>query len=194
MISGSLVQGLDARTRQGDGAARRWTDGAQLVRCQRHASDEESCGEIFTRSFSAAIADLKTRYGDDPSKWRWGTAHYAKGGHRPFGEVDLLRRVFNVEVESSGGPFTLDRGYTQFTMMTIPTPTPTPRAIAGFSISVISTARPTFRPPANRGMCSPATTATSPGSGPMCSRSKFPQLASRNRMASGPSVRGNELK
>jgi penicillin amidase len=42
-----------------------------------------------------------------------GAAHYAKGAHRPFGEVNLLRRFFNVEVESSGGPFTLDRGYTQ---------------------------------------------------------------------------------
>jgi penicillin amidase len=26
---------------------------------------------------------------------------------------NLLRGIFNVEVESSGGPFTLDRGYTQ---------------------------------------------------------------------------------
>lgn len=87
--------------------ARNWCDVTDT-------SDEESCSEIFTRSFSAAIADLKTRYGDDASKWRWGTAHYAKGGHRPFGEVGLLRRFFNVEVESGGGPFTLDRGYTQF--------------------------------------------------------------------------------
>jgi penicillin amidase len=86
--------------------ARNWCD-------VKDSSEAEDCGEIMTRSFSAAIADLKERYGDDPAKWRWGAAHYAKGAHRPFGQVNLLRGIFNVEVESSGGPFTLDRGYTQ---------------------------------------------------------------------------------
>ena len=75
--------------------------------------DEESCDLIVADAFEAAVADLKGRYGEDASKWRWGQAHYAKGAHRPFGEVGLLRRFFNVEVESGGGPFTLDRGRTQ---------------------------------------------------------------------------------
>tara|TARA_R110002020_G_scaffold34066_26_gene103732 strand:- start:4772 stop:7237 length:2466 start_codon:yes stop_codon:yes gene_type:complete len=74
---------------------------------------EENCDQIVAEAFEAAIADLSGRYGEDSGKWRWGQAHYAKGAHRPFGEVDALKRFFNVEVESGGGPFTLDRGYTQ---------------------------------------------------------------------------------
>ena len=34
----------------------------------------------------------------------------AEGRHRPFSEVPVLRRIFDVEVPSPGGPFTLDRG------------------------------------------------------------------------------------
>jgi acyl-homoserine lactone acylase PvdQ len=46
--------------------ARNWCD------VKDTAPRRKSCGEIMTRSFSAAIADLKERYGDDPAKWRWG--------------------------------------------------------------------------------------------------------------------------
>ena len=74
---------------------------------------EESCDQIVAEAFDAAVSDLSARYGADPAKWRWGAAHYAKGAHRPFSEVGALRRFFNVEVESGGGPFTLDRGRTQ---------------------------------------------------------------------------------
>jgi len=86
--------------------ARNWCD-------VKTTETEESCDQIVMTAFEAAIADLSTRYGEDSSKWRWGQAHYAKGVHRPFGEVSLLKRFFNVEVESGGGPFTLDRGRTQ---------------------------------------------------------------------------------
>jgi penicillin amidase len=86
--------------------ARNWCD-------VKSTPDEESCDQIVTDAFGAAVAELSERYGEDPASWRWGQAHYAKGAHRPFGEVSLLRRFFNVEVESGGGPFTLDRGRTQ---------------------------------------------------------------------------------
>jgi len=91
---------LDGKT------ARNWCD-------VKTTEAEESCDQIVVAAFEAAISDLSTRYGEDSSKWRWGQAHYAKGAHRPFGEVSLLKRFFNVEVESGGGPFTLDRGRTQ---------------------------------------------------------------------------------
>ncbi|MDF1609518.1 penicillin acylase family protein [Hoeflea sp. YIM 152468] len=86
--------------------ARNWCD-------DKATEAEESCEAIVTEAFAAAISDLTARYGEDASKWRWGQAHYAKGKHSPFGEVAALRRFFNVEVESGGGPFTLDRGRTQ---------------------------------------------------------------------------------
>ena len=82
--------------------------------CNDQTTDvEETCDQIVALAFDAAITELSSRYGDDSSRWRWGEAHYAKGAHRPFGEVPALRRFFNVEVESGGGPFTLDRGRTQ---------------------------------------------------------------------------------
>jgi penicillin amidase len=95
-----LARLLDGET------ARNWCD-------VKSTPDEESCDQIVTDAFGAAVAELSERYGEDPASWRWGQAHYAKGAHRPFGEVSLLRRFFNVEVESGGGPFTLDRGRTQ---------------------------------------------------------------------------------
>lgn len=100
-IRGKVVERLlDGET------ARNWCD-------VKSTEDEENCEQIVGEAFDAAVADLSSRYGDDAGKWRWGEAHYAKGAHRPFGEVALLRRFFNVEVESGGGPFTLDRGRTQ---------------------------------------------------------------------------------
>ncbi|MBC7282372.1 penicillin acylase family protein [Hoeflea sp.] len=89
-----------------DQSARNWCD-------IKGTDTEENCDEIVAGAFNAAIDDLTARYGAEPEAWRYGKAHYAKGAHRPFGEVDALRRFFNVEVESGGGPFTLDRGYTQ---------------------------------------------------------------------------------
>ena len=91
---------LDGKT------ARNWCD-------VKSTGNEEACDQIVLGAFEAAVADLFARYGEDSSKWRWGQAHYAKGAHRPFSEVSLLKRFFNVEVESGGGPFTLDRGRTQ---------------------------------------------------------------------------------
>jgi len=84
--------------------ARNWCDDVKTT------ETEESCDQIVIEAFGAAIAELSTLYGEDSSKWRWGQAHYAKGQHSPFGEVAALRRFFNVEIESAGGPFTLDRG------------------------------------------------------------------------------------
>lgn len=93
-----------ARLLDGD-TARNWCD-------IKTTEDEETCDTIVAEAFDTAIADLEARYGADSSKWRWGEAHYAKGAHRPFGEVAVLKRFFNVEIESGGGPFTLDRGVT----------------------------------------------------------------------------------
>jgi penicillin amidase len=110
------------------------------------------------------LPSLSERYGEDPASWRWGQAHYAKGAHRPFGEVGLLRRFFNVEVESGGGPFTLDRGRTQVYRTTrIPMPTPMPPAIAASSTWPISIAPPTSRRPDSQATCSRATTMISRG-------------------------------
>lgn len=86
--------------------ARNWCD-------RKSTAAIEACGQALVASLDDAMADLKSRYGDDMADWKWGKAHYARGAHRPFADVDALSWLFNVEVESGGGPFTLDRGLSQ---------------------------------------------------------------------------------
>lgn len=84
--------------------------------CDRSQSEAvESCGDVLAMALATALNDLEERYGSDRNAWRWGKAHVAIGDHTPFGRVAVLRRLFNVEIESPGGPYTLNRGRTDFT-------------------------------------------------------------------------------
>lgn len=74
----------------------------------------EGCGDVLAAALQAALADLEQRFGDDRTEWSWGAAHVALSEHRPFGDVPLLDRFFNIEVASPGGPYTLNRGRTDF--------------------------------------------------------------------------------
>ncbi|TPW32884.1 penicillin acylase family protein [Pararhizobium mangrovi] len=89
----------------GSDPARDWCD-------EKGTRAHETCGDVLATALSQALADLATRYGPDRSAWRWGTAHMARGEHRPFSRVPGLAKLFDVEVPSPGGPFTLDRGVT----------------------------------------------------------------------------------
>ncbi|MEX3009517.1 penicillin acylase family protein [Hoeflea sp. TYP-13] len=89
-----------------DGKAQRdWCD-------DRSTQGGESCADILAESLDRAIADLQRRYGDNREKWSWGAAHKSAGAHSPFSRVPFLNAIFDVKVESPGGPFTLDRGRT----------------------------------------------------------------------------------
>ena len=68
----------------------------------------ETCADLIARSFTLALADLKQRYGEDPAKWLWGTAHYARSEHRPFTRVPSLARFFDVTVPVPGDSFTVN--------------------------------------------------------------------------------------
>ncbi len=71
---------------------------------------------MLAAALNAALAELRDRYGPDRTKWRWGRAHRALSEHRPFGAVPCLARCFNVEVDSGGGNYTLNRGEADFEM------------------------------------------------------------------------------
>lgn len=75
---------------------------------------KETCPIILADSLAKAIKEIAEKQGDDWQKWRWGKAHIALGAHRPFSRVGPLARLFNVSVESAGGPYTLRRGQTDF--------------------------------------------------------------------------------
>ncbi|MEK9968990.1 MAG: penicillin acylase family protein [Ferrovibrio sp.] len=69
-----------------------------------------SCAELITEALDRALDDLKIRYGADMSRWRWGEAHAARGQHRPFSNIPVLRRFFEVSVPTGGDAFTINVG------------------------------------------------------------------------------------
>jgi len=72
----------------------------------------EDCAAIARQAFDAALADLKSRYGEDWTAWLWGDAHIAFHQHQPFGHIPVLKNVFNRFIPANGGPYTVDRGNT----------------------------------------------------------------------------------
>ena len=89
------------------GTARDWCD-------NRDTETKESCTIILSQTFDATLAELKSKYGAKWQDWKYGVAHISYSEHRPFGKVNPLSKVFNVTVESGGGPYTLHRGQTDF--------------------------------------------------------------------------------
>ena len=77
--------------------------------------DTEDCGAVLAGALADAVRDLEARFGDNRDGWRWGAAHRAHNLHRPFGSISLLAGFFNIEIESDGGNFTLNRGAMTFT-------------------------------------------------------------------------------
>lgn len=75
---------------------------------------KETCSEVLAGSLATALKEIAKDQGDDWRNWRWGKAHIALGAHRPFARVGPLAGLFNVSVESAGGPYTLRRGQTDF--------------------------------------------------------------------------------
>ncbi len=89
---------LNDKDRQG-----RWCDNART-------KGAETCDELLAAALDAALADLRKRYGEDMSAWRWGTAHFARHEHRPFGRVSWLAPWFDITVPTPGDAFTVNVG------------------------------------------------------------------------------------
>ena len=74
----------------------------------------ETCDQLLSASLESALADLRKRYGEDMSLWRWGTAHYARHEHRPFGRVSWLAPLFDITAPTPGDPYTVNVGRSRF--------------------------------------------------------------------------------
>ena len=71
---------------------------------------QETCAEILPRALDLALADLKRRYGEDRTQWRWGDAHFALSEHRPFGRQAQLAKLFDIHVPTPGDTYTVNVG------------------------------------------------------------------------------------
>lgn len=65
----------------------------------------ESCQDQSSLAMDDATRYLEATYGNDPTQWRWGKAHHARMKHRPLSDVGPLHRLFGLDVEMGGGPF-----------------------------------------------------------------------------------------
>lgn len=70
----------------------------------------ETCEEIAASALDEALAQLENEYGSSVASWRWGRAHPAVHSHLPLGYFGRIPSwMFNLEHESSGGNYTLQR-------------------------------------------------------------------------------------
>ncbi len=74
----------------------------------------ETCDQLLSASLESALADLRKRYGEDMSLWRWGSAHFARHEHRPFGRVSWLAPLFDITAPTPGDPYTVNVGRSRF--------------------------------------------------------------------------------
>jgi penicillin amidase len=69
-----------------------------------------SCAQQSSQALTRALDRIAAEQGDDASAWRWGRAHPALSSHRPFGNVAMLARFFDVSVPTGGDPWTVNVG------------------------------------------------------------------------------------
>ena len=67
----------------------------------------ETCDQIVNESFDSALDDLEKRYGSNVSSWRWDTAHFARSEHRPFSNVPILSKLFEIRTPTAGDTYTV---------------------------------------------------------------------------------------
>lgn len=70
----------------------------------------KGCADQSNEALTRALVRLQAQHGDDVERWRWGAAHPALSSHRPFGNVALLARWFDVQVPTGGDAFTVNVG------------------------------------------------------------------------------------
>lgn len=85
--------------------------GGQSRWCDDHRTPvAETCADLVSRALSQALADLRVRFGDNASRWRWGDAHRAISEHRPFSKQRLLAPWFEIDTAVPGDTWTVNVG------------------------------------------------------------------------------------
>ena len=70
----------------------------------------EGCAVQSAKALDRALTRMQKDYGADASQWSWGRAHTALSAHKPFGNVPLLARFFDVRTPTGGDAYTINVG------------------------------------------------------------------------------------
>jgi penicillin amidase len=68
----------------------------------------ETCATQADAALTDALTELQALQGTDPAQWRWGQAHQARSEHRPFSNVKLLAKWFEVRTPIGGDTYTVN--------------------------------------------------------------------------------------
>jgi penicillin amidase len=68
------------------------------------------CAAQSSAALDRALTALQATRGGQPAQWKWGDAHQALSAHRPFSNVPVLARFFDVRVPTGGDSFTVNVG------------------------------------------------------------------------------------
>ncbi len=83
---------------------------AVLERDDKDWCGNSGCGAASSAALGKALKRLDASYGADIAKWTWGRAHPALSAHKPFGNVPLLARFFDVKIPTGGDTFSVNVG------------------------------------------------------------------------------------
>jgi len=68
----------------------------------------ESCADTALAALDRALDTLSERLGSRMDRWAWGDVHQTQYPHRPFSEVNLLRRFFHRSIPNGGDTYTVN--------------------------------------------------------------------------------------
>ncbi len=74
----------------------------------RRTPQAETCADQANAALTRALDELQARFGADVGRWAWGDAHKAKGEHRPFSRVGVLRPWFELQTPMGGDTYTVN--------------------------------------------------------------------------------------
>jgi len=72
----------------------------------------ESCEDRIGQALEAALDEIETRIGKDPTAWRWGAVHEADFTHRIFSRIPIVSDAVKMTIATDGGDHTVNRGQT----------------------------------------------------------------------------------
>ena len=71
---------------------------------------QAGCAAQSALALDKALTRLQKEYGSNVAKWNWGAVHNALSAHKPFGNVPLLARFFDVRTPTGGDAYTVNVG------------------------------------------------------------------------------------